>query len=195
MRGQSIVGRLKTTPNDMYCTPIWACEVMYKTLIRDGVITPCMKILEPCSGTGNLVKTGRDHGLRIRASDIQTEDYIVGKRGVDVFQYPDNFCDCVLTNPPYAGIVSSGMLDKMLRISKHRVILLLNLNFLESSSRKGLFEKGILRYVYVYRQRVTMYPYGQEEPKNGAQRLLLGLSLIKAIKETLRYAGWKRSRT
>lgn len=170
MRGSSIVGRTKATPNDMYCTPIWACNCMYKALLRDGVLSRKMRILEPCSGTGNLVFSGREFGLRIKASDIQSADYIAGTKGVDVFQYPDGFCDCVLTNPPYAGLVSSGMLDKMLRISKSKVILLLNLNFLESVSRKPLFNKGILEYVYVYRQRVTMYPYGQGEPKNGGTK-------------------------
>jgi len=170
MKGTSIAGRTQSPPMDMYCTPIWAASAMYKTLLRDGILNSSMRILEPCSGTGNLVLAGRALGLKIKASDIQTGQEIFGKKGVSLFSYPDSYCDCVLTNPPYKGLYESGMLQKLLEISQQRTILLLNLNFLESVRRKPLFDKGTLEFVYVYRNRVTMYPYGTVEPNNGGTK-------------------------
>lgn len=170
MKGSSIVGRTQSPPLDMYCTPTWAASVMYKAMLRDGVLNTDLRILEPCSGTGNLVTTGRALGLKIKASDIQTRQEILGRKGVSLWDYSDNYCDCVVTNPPYKGLYESGMLKKLLDISKQKTILLLNLNFLESLKRKPLFDSGILEFVYVYRSRVTMYPYGTPEPTNGGTK-------------------------
>lgn len=170
MKGCSIVGRTQSPPLDMYCTPLWAATLMYKTLLKDRVLSTTMKILEPCSGTGNLVTTGRTFGLKIKASDIQTGKEIFGRKGVSLYDYPNDYCDCVVTNPPYKGLYESGMLQKLLDISKQKVILLLNLNFLESVKRKPLFDTDTLEFVYIYRNRVTMYPYGTPEPTNGGTK-------------------------
>ena len=92
-----------------------------------------------------------------------------------MYDLDDELCDVVFTNPPYNLMTQKdkdggSMLNEFLRISKHKVILLLNIFFLSSKERKELLEQSHLRHVYIHSDRVTMYPYGEEKPKNGGTK-------------------------
>ena len=171
MDGQSITGRKQNTDYDFYETPTWATEKAVQAMIADGILNPAEEILEPCSGAGAIVSVLERYGFKVVASDIQTEDFIAGNKGVDVYDLPDGCCKTVFTNPPYNLMTKQAMLNEFLRISTGKVILLLNIFYLSSKDRKQMLENSHLRHVYIHSDRVTMYPYGQEKPKNGGTKM------------------------
>ncbi len=176
--GLSIAGRKKTDDGyDFYETPRWATEKAIEAMLADGLISTSDRIYEPCVGAGAISDVLETHGFRnLIKSDIQTADYIKGEKGVDVYDIGNDICDIVFTNPPYNMMTlkekdGGSMLREFLRISKHKVILLLNIFFLASRGRKDLLENSGLRHIYVHSDRVTMYPYGEEKPKNGGTKM------------------------
>lgn len=42
---------------------------------------------------------------------------------------------------------------------------------MSSKERKELLENSHLRHMYIHSDRVTMYPYGEEKPKNGGTKM------------------------
>ena len=171
MNGLSITGRKQNTEYDFYETPKWATRKAVEAMIIDGIITTNDKLYEPCCGAGAIADVIKECGLEIMQSDIQTEDYITGEKGIDVYDVPDGICDIVITNPPYDRMTKDNMLQEFLRISNSKVILLLNIFFLASKGRKEMLENSHLRHVYIHTDRVTMYPYGTEKPKNGGTKM------------------------
>ena len=100
--------------------------------------------------------------------------------GVDVYDIEDKSCDVVFTNPPYNLMTlkekdGGSMLKEFLRISKKKVILLLNVFFLSSKERKELLKSSHLRHMYIHSDRVTMYPYGEEKPKHTGTKMFVWL--------------------
>ena len=142
-----------------------------EAMIIDGIITTNDKLYEPCCGAGAIAEVLNECGLEIFQSDIQTEDYITGEKGIDVYDVPDGICDIVITNPPYDRMTKGNMLQEFLRISNSKVILLLNIFFLASKDRKEMLENSHLRHIYIHSDRVTMFPYGTEKPKNGGTKM------------------------
>ena len=170
----NIVGRTTTTEGnyDFYETPSWATEKALDQMIIDGIINKYDDILEPCSGAGAISDVLEGYGFaNVRNSDIQTLDCIKGDKGVDVYDIPDNSCEVVFTNPPYNLMTKNNMLQEFLRISTKKVILLLNIYYLSSKDRKTMLEQSHLRHIYIHSDRVTMFPYGQEKPKNGGTKM------------------------
>ncbi|MCM1501044.1 MAG: class I SAM-dependent methyltransferase [Clostridium sp.] len=172
MRGTSITGRKENIDYDFYETPKWAAEKAIREMLRDGVMNKKENVYEPCAGAGAITDVLEMLGFEhIRASDIQTADYIKGVKGVDVYEVEDNACDVVITNPPYNLMTKGNMLNEFLRISKRKVILLLNIFFLSSKERKRVLENSSLRHIYIHSHRVTMCPYGQIRPQNSGTKM------------------------
>ena len=175
--GTSITGRTKNTDFDFYETPKWATEKAVERMLIDNIINKYDAILEPCVGAGAISDVLEIYGFEnLSKSDIQTADYIKGDKGVDVYDIEDEACDVVFTNPPYNLMTQKAsqggsLLNEFLRISKHKVILLLNIFFLSSKERKELLEQSHLRHVYIHSDRVTMYPFGEEKPQNGGTKM------------------------
>ena len=170
--GLTITGRKQIDDGlDFYQTPEWATKLAVNQMIDDGIISVFDEILEPCSGAGAIVKVLEEYGLSLSASDIQKGKMIVGEKGVAVSDYENNSCDIVFTNPPYGRMTKENMLDDFLRIAKHKVILILNIFYLSSENRKKMLESSPLRHIYIHSGRVTMFPYGQEKPKNGGTKM------------------------
>lgn len=176
--GLSITGRKKTNDEyDFYETPKWATEKAVEAMLVDGILNKYDDVCEPCVGAGAISDVLEVYGFEnLKKSDIQVADYIKGEQGIDVYNIEDNICDVVFTNPPYNLMTlkekdGGSMLKEFLRISRHKVILLLNIFFLSSKERKELLEQSHLRHIYVHSDRVTMYPYGEEKPKNGGTKM------------------------
>jgi hypothetical protein len=176
--GLSITGRKKTNDEyDFYETPRWSTEKAVEAMLIDGILNKYDDIYEPCVGAGAISDVLESYGFEnVKKSDIQIADYIKGEQGVDVYEVSDEVCDVVFTNPPYNLMTlkekdGGSMLKEFLRISRHKVILLLNIFFLSSKERKELLEHSHLRHIYIHSDRVTMYPYGEEKPKNGGTKM------------------------
>ena len=178
LSGSVITGRKKTDDKyDFYETPKWATEKAIEAMLIDGILNKYDDIYEPCVGAGAISDVLKVYGFEnLRCSDIQDAYYVQGEKGIDVYDVDDNSCDVVFTNPPYNLMTlkekdGGSMLKEFLRISKHKVVLLLNIFFLSSKERKELLEQSHLRHIYIHSDRVTMYPYGEEKPKNGGTKM------------------------
>lgn len=170
--GLSIVGRKENIDFDFYETPKWATEKAIEAMLIDGIINKYDNIYEPCCGAGAITDVLEIYGFEnIKKSDIQTKDYIKGEKGIDVYDIEDNCCEVVFTNPPYDLMTKNNMLQEFQRISTKKVILLLNIFYLSSKDRKQMLEQSHLRHIYIHSDRVTMYPYGKEKPKNGGTKM------------------------
>ena len=181
MQGKTIIGRDKQDDiYDFYETPKWATEKVVEALLDDNIICKDSCIIEPCSGAGAIVNVLSEYGFTdVKASDIQTLDCIVGDKGIDIANLPSNYCDIIITNPPYNQMTKNNMLQQFLRVAKKKVILLVNIFYLSSKARKEMLEKSHLRHVYIHSDRVTMFPYGTEKPKNGGTKLYAWLVFDK----------------
>lgn len=166
-KGISITGRKKETEYDFYETPRWATRLAVEAMLHDGILTKNDVIYEPCCGAGAITDVLEEAGFQnVMSSDIQTGDFIKGRKGIDVYDIKDNICDVIFTNPPYNQMTEDNMLAEFQRISQKKVILLLNIFFLSSRSRKEMLENSGLRHIYIHSDRVTMYPYGETKPQN-----------------------------
>ena len=179
--GLSITGRRIFDGLDFYETPKWATEKALEQMIIDGVINRYDDVYECCCGAGAISDVLKAYGFEnLRCSDIQTEHYIKGIRGVDVYDIPDNSCEVIFTNPPYNLMTQKekdggSILNEFLRIARKKVILLLNVFFLSSKERKKLLETSHVRHMYIHSDRVTMFPFGKEKPKNGGTKMFVWL--------------------
>lgn len=171
-QGNTIAGRKRNDEFDFYETPKWATEKAVEAMLTDGVLNKYEQIYEPCAGAGAITDILNVYGFEnIKASDIQTADYIKGHKGVDVYDIEDDACEVVFTNPPYNLMTKGNMPAEFQRIATNKVILLLNIFYLSSKERKQMLENSHLRHVYIHSDRVTMFPYGQEKPKNGGTKM------------------------
>lgn len=177
--GLSITGRKKNDVYDFYETPTWATEKALDAMLRDGYITKQDNILEPCSGAGAISSVLEKYGFEnVKNSDIQTADFVRGEKGINVYDIEDNSCDVIFTNPPYNLMTlkeckGGSLLKEFLRISRQKVILLVNIFFLSSKDRKELLENSHIQHMYIHSDRVTMFPYGEEKPKNGGTKMFV----------------------
>ena len=172
MSGTAIVGRKVNTEFDFYETPEWATKKALDAMLTDGILTKHDFIYEPCCGAGAITDVLEACGFKnIKKSDIQIADCIKGEKGIDVYDIEDNACEVVFTNPPYDRMTKDNMLAEFQRIASKKVILLLNIFFLASKERKPILENSHLRHIYIHSDRVTMYPYGEEKPKNGGTKM------------------------
>lgn len=171
MKGTAIAGRKVNTEYDFYETPVWATEKALEAMLSDGILNRQEVLYEPCCGAGAISNVLEKYFENVKKSDIQTADYIKGEKGIDVYDIKDNACEVVFTNPPYDRMTKDNMLAEFQRVASKKVILLLNIFFLSSKERKSLLENSHLRHVYIHSDRVTMYPYGMEKPKNGGTKM------------------------
>lgn len=169
---EGIVGRKKNSDKfDLYETPAWATNLIVSRLIDDKVITKNDTISELCSGAGAISKVIEEYGFDVVSSDIQTEDFVYGDKGVDVYKIPNKSHDIVFTNPPYNLMTKNSMLEEFLRVANDKVILLLNIYYLSSKDRYEMLSNSPLKYVYIHSDRVTMFPFGEEKPKSTGTKM------------------------
>lgn len=140
---------------EFYETPDWGTLALLRYESFEG------DILEPCCGAGAMARVLRTAGEVVIASDLYDRGYGAIK---DVFEYTsaDNF----VTNPPFN--IASDILDHALKITRRKVCLLLRTAFLESKRRHARFyESRPPSRVYVFSERLSMYPAGYESKSGG----------------------------
>ena len=131
---------------DFYPTPDYATEELLKREVFEG------SIWEPACGNGAMAKFLPD----CIATDLRTVlDYGIG--GIDFLQ-DNRKVNNIITNPPYS--LAQKFVEHALECSDKKVAMLLKLVFLESVSRKSLFDKNMLREIYVFRRRLKIYKDG-----------------------------------
>ncbi len=142
---------------DFYPTPAWATQALMDHESFEGVVW------EPACGDGAMAEVLTNSGLQVFASDLYVRGY--GKHSTDFLTYDQVFPN-IITNPPYN--LAEKFVLCALEKSEKKVALLLRLAFLESAGRqRNIFQKFPPSRVWVFSERVTFYPKGEERESGG----------------------------
>jgi hypothetical protein len=158
MKGLSIAGRKHFTPADLYETPAWATNALFK---REKFIGT---ILEPACGYGAISDIAKEQGYSVISQDKY--DYGYGQADKDFLKdYPEDV-DNIITNPPYSFAKDFVIVSKL--VATKKIAMFLKLNFLEGIGRYKLFSDTTfpLATVYVFCHRVNPFPHGTSPPQN-----------------------------
>lgn len=136
--------------NDFYATHPQATRDFLDILKKDKVkLSPF--IWECACGQGDMAKVFREYGFNVYATDLIDRGY--GLTGID-FLTSDYLTDCdIFTNPPFKLAEEFAYRGNEILTNNHYFGLFVKIQFLESKSRKILFEKFKPKYIYVYSER------------------------------------------
>lgn len=114
---------------------------------------------ECACGEGHLSKRLEEFGYDVKSTDLIYRGY--GEGGVDFLQVTECFEGDIITNPPYK--YATEFIFKALDLipEGRKVFMFLKLQFLESKSRKALFDTEQLKTVYVSRSRIECGKNGE----------------------------------
>lgn len=151
---------------DYYATDPQALEDFLNTFYQDG--HSLENVWEPSCGEGALVEPLMSRGVQVTSSDIYPYGY---GEVLDFLTTNQEWRGDILTNPPYKiakQFVTHGL---SLIPSGRYLILLLRLQFLESSTRHHLFKKSPPRFIYVHSRRIKIFKDNDREKYNKPQPL------------------------
>lgn len=147
--------------HDYYATEPKAVEI----LLQEE--TFCPYVWECACGEGHMAEVLKAHGYKVRASDL----YDRGYEGTEIIDFlkvkkddiKNDFSRDIITNPPYK--YAKEFVEHALDISMDstKIAMFLKLTFLESQSRKILFQKTPPKIVYVSSSRLQCAKNGDFE--------------------------------
>lgn len=128
--------------NDWYIEPSWCIDALRDSVQFQG------EIHDPCCGMGTIPKmlggTGAD--LIDRGYGYEQQDFLKDIRARDN----------IVTNPPYG--IAQDIIEHALKISKRKVAALVQVKFLASQKRHGLFYRPEMQQVIIFSRRPSMPP-------------------------------------
>ena len=148
--------KAKREENDFYATDPFAIDIVLPTLEKIGLNK---NIWECACGKGHLAERLKDNGYNVYASDLIDRGY--GE--IKDFLKQDNFHfnGDILTNPPFRFAEDFVKKGFEVLTEGRRIILLLKIQFLETKSRKELFQNYPLEYVIVNSERICCAKDGE----------------------------------
>lgn len=152
MIGASNHGLTPREKQDYYATDPRAVKELLK------VETFNKNILEPCCGEGHISKVLIDAGYNVKSTDLYDRGF--GAGGVDVFKY-SHFEGDIITNPPYKK--AKEFIEHMISMldTGNKLAAFLKIQFLESQSRRPLFDKHPPKRIHVFSKRVSCAKNGR----------------------------------
>lgn len=156
--------------HDYYATEPKAVELLL------GLEELSNTIVEPCCGEGHISKVLEQNNYKVYSSDLIDRGYGIGER--DLFKYHLNkhgyLCYedeivianknfDIVTNPPYKQV--KAFTEHMLTLlnDNQKLILFLKLTFMESQSRRKLFNENPFKKLYVASKRLNAAKNGDFE--------------------------------
>ena len=137
--------------NDFYATNPQAVRQFLRQLLIDKVyLSPW--IWECACGEGHMAEVFREFGRTVYATDLIDRGY--GIPNVDfltTYDYPNGYD--IFTNPPFKLAEKFAYRGNQILQKGCKFGLFVKIQFLESKSRKKLFEKYPPKYIYVYSER------------------------------------------
>ena len=123
-------------------------------------------IWEPACGELHLSNVLEDQGFNVRNSDIIDRLHNGKIEELDFLTYQDKWNGDIITNPPYK--IAKQFVEKALSIVSDgcKVAMFLKLTFLESKSRRELFENTPPKVLYVSSSRLQCAKNGDFETYN-----------------------------
>ena len=140
--------KAKREENDFYATDPFAIDIVLPTLEKIGLNK---NIWECACGKGHLAERLKDNGYNVYASDLVDRGY--GEVKDFLKQDEFHFNGDILTNPPFR--FAEDFVKKSFEVLPEgsRIILLLKIQFLETKSRKELFQKKKNHYTKLINQK------------------------------------------
>lgn len=135
--------------NDFYATHPQAVRLFLDKLNQDN-IKLTHTILEPACGEGHMAEVFKEYGYDVVAVDLVDRGY--GTTGDFLENDLPITCD-TFTNPPFKLAEEFAYKGLENLENGFKLGLFLKIQFLESKSRKKLFEKYPPKYIYVYSER------------------------------------------
>lgn len=153
--GASNHAKTKRAEHDFYSTPEIAVTLLLDELGNDL----SDNILEPACGDGAISKVLEEHGYNVLSMDLFERGY--GISGVDFLKHDEPFAGDIVTNPPFR--LAQEFIEHGLQIINdgNKVCVLLRLVFLEGQRRRSLFDRKMLKTVYVFSKRISCYLSGE----------------------------------
>jgi len=147
-----VFGRKKSERGlDQFDTPPPVYEMLFE---HEPLLLGVTSICEPFCGLGNGVMVMRARGIKVFASDIEYRgcpDSTVQDFLAMTHRPPD--CDVLLSNPPFSNVM--GHIEHALKLEFRVIILLLRMQFLNTSERRERLHKlGHLRRVHIIAERL-----------------------------------------
>lgn len=139
----------KRQEDDYYATHPHAVKIFLDKLKEDGVQLT-NTILEPACGEGHMAEVFKEYGYEVVATDLVDRGYGTKANFLD-----NNLpigCD-IFTNPPFKLAEEFAYKGLENLEEGKKCALFLKIQFLESKSRKKLFEQYPPKYIYVYSER------------------------------------------
>ena len=137
--------------NDYYATHPQAVRDFLVALHKDGVVLSNF-IWECACGEGHMAKVFKHYNYNVYATDLIDRGY--GTPNVDFLTTYDFPRDCdIFTNPPFKLAEEFAYRGNEILDKGHKFGLFVKIQFLESKSRKVLFELYPPKYIYVYSER------------------------------------------
>lgn len=133
-------------------------------------------ILEPCCGEGHISKVLESDNYNVYSSDLIDRGYGVGGRDLFKYHLNEHGYLCyedeivianknfdIVTNPPYKYV--KEFTEHMLTLlnDNQKLILFLKLTFMESQSRRKLFDEHPFKKLYVASKRLNAAKNGDFE--------------------------------
>lgn len=141
--------KLAERKSDLYETPPEAVHALLK-------IEPIpLTLWEPACGPGSIVRTLRDTGRAVIATDLNDWGCPDSQSGIDFLmerEAPPGI-GAIITNPPYS--LAPAFVRKARELSP-LVIMLLRLAFIESIGRTDILDRGDLARIYPFANRLPM---------------------------------------
>lgn len=110
------------------------------------------EIWEPCCGGGHISEVLKASGYSVKSTDLIDHGY--GQSGIDFLKQTTPVSVDIVTNPPY--IQAQVFVEHALSLltEGHKIAMFLRLAFLETSSRRRLFDKYPPARIYVASSRL-----------------------------------------
>ena len=133
--------------DDYYATEPKAVELLLERENFSGYVWECA-----CGG-GHMSEVLKQNGYSVMSSDLFDRGY-KGTKIIDFLKETDINTMDIITNPPYK--FAKDFVEHALDISADgvKIAMFLKLTFLESKSRKALFEKYPFKTLYVSSERL-----------------------------------------
>jgi hypothetical protein len=155
-------------PDNWYQEEAWTSQRLFAVERFEG------RVIDPCAGSGTIVKNALDAGLRAEGYDLRYRGFPDVTEGVDFFRHAlsSNMMrtDNIVSNPPYGrwsrnkpeGVVRERIEEEFLRLAlelaRHKVALFLPTVWMTGAERGRWMETLPLYRVYNLAPRPSCPP-------------------------------------
>lgn len=141
---------LEVRKDDLYETPDVAVHALLRVEKLPETVWEC------ACGPGRIVRILRDRGHKVYATDLVEYGCPDSEGRVDFLmtRHPDFYIGAIVTNPPFK--LAREFVTHAMAIGIPKIVMLLRLAFVESTSRSAILDNGHLARVHVFRKRLPM---------------------------------------